>query len=108
MYLLVAVVYESRSRISAEAGTVPPFFPMSAGGMSVALAEPMAKSRRKDYEAPPPAGGTTAVNMEPDRVAQRAYELYLARGGGDGRAMDDWLRAEHELRSSPARKPETS
>ena len=81
---------------------------MCASGMSVALVESMAKSRRKDYEAPPPAGDTTTVNMEPDRVAQRAYELYLARGGGDGRAMDDWLRAEHELRSSTARKPEES
>jgi hypothetical protein len=76
--------------------------------MPVALFESMAKSRRKDYEASAPAGDTTTVNMEPDRVAERAYELYLARGGGDGRAMDDWLRAEHELRSSPARKPEES
>lgn len=32
-----------------------------------------------------------------DRVAQRAYELYLARGGGDGRDFDDWLTAEREL-----------
>ena len=27
----------------------------------------------------------------------RAYELYLARGGRDGAAMDDWLNAEREL-----------
>lgn len=32
-----------------------------------------------------------------DRVAQRAYELYLARGGGDGQDFDDWLAAEREL-----------
>ena len=32
-----------------------------------------------------------------DRVAQRAYELYLARGAGDGQDFDDWLRAEREL-----------
>ncbi len=37
--------------------------------------------------------------MGPDRerVALRAYELYLARGGGDGQSMDDWLLAEREL-----------
>ena len=38
-------------------------------------------------------------NPERDRVAMRAYELYLARGGGDGQAMDDWLCAERELTS---------
>ncbi len=30
-------------------------------------------------------------------VAERAYELYQDRGGEDGRALDDWLRAEIEL-----------
>ena len=34
-----------------------------------------------------------------DRVSQRAYELYLARGGSDGRDFDDWLTAERELTS---------
>jgi hypothetical protein len=34
---------------------------------------------------------------DPQRVAARAYELYLARGGEPGRAMDDWLAAEGEL-----------
>jgi hypothetical protein len=68
--------------------------------MPVALVKDMAKSRRKEYEAAPPSGDTTAVNAEPDRVAQRAYELYLARGGGDGRDMDDWLSAERELQDS--------
>ena len=32
-----------------------------------------------------------------DRVAMRAYELYLARGASDGRDFDDWLTAEREL-----------
>jgi hypothetical protein len=34
-----------------------------------------------------------------ERVAMRAYELYLARGGADGRDFDDWLAAERELTS---------
>jgi hypothetical protein len=29
----------------------------------------------------------------------RAYQLYLARGGADGRDFDDWLAAERELTS---------
>jgi hypothetical protein len=27
----------------------------------------------------------------------RAYELYMARGGADGAAMEDWLIAEREF-----------
>ena len=68
----------------------------------------MAKSRKKG-EAPYPAdedrtatapqsaGDTTAAPGERDRIAMRAYELYLARGRGEGAAMEDWLRAEQEL-----------
>jgi hypothetical protein len=32
-----------------------------------------------------------------DRVAMRAYELYLARGGSHGGDFDDWLAAEREV-----------
>ena len=30
-------------------------------------------------------------------IAQRAYELYEQRGRQDGRALEDWLKAEREL-----------
>jgi hypothetical protein len=59
--------------------------------------------RRKNSEeevrgaVPQMAGDTTSANPERDRIAQRAYELYLARGGGDGQAEDDWFSAEREL-----------
>jgi hypothetical protein len=42
-------------------------------------------------------GDTTASNPDRERIAMRAYELYKARGGGDGRAEEDWLLAEREL-----------
>jgi hypothetical protein len=32
-----------------------------------------------------------------DRVAMRAYELYMARGASHGADMDDWLAAEREF-----------
>lgn len=32
-----------------------------------------------------------------EAIAQRAYELFLARGGQHGRDVDDWLQAEREL-----------
>lgn len=47
--------------------------------------------------APQAAGDTTAASSDRERVAMRAYELYLARGGADGGALDDWLAAEREL-----------
>jgi len=32
-----------------------------------------------------------------EQVAVRAYEIYLARGGEDGRDQEDWYQAEREL-----------
>ena len=33
-----------------------------------------------------------------DDVAARAYEIYLSRGAGHGRDVEDWLEAESSLR----------
>ena len=57
----------------------------------------MAKTRKKTEGAPQVAGDTAVASLDRERVALRAYELYLERGGGDGLAMDDWLAAEREL-----------
>jgi DUF2934 family protein len=67
----------------------------------------MAKSRKRQdgetpaADAPQPATGRQAIHGDiadyGDRVSQRAYELYLARGGADGQDFDDWLAAEREL-----------
>ena len=44
----------------------------------------------------------TETNMYPsvseDTIRRRAYELYTQRGGQHGRHVDDWYRAEAELR----------
>lgn len=52
------------------------------------------------HAAPQMAGDTTVAAGDRHRVAMRAYELYLARGGADGAALDDWLTAERELSST--------
>ena len=46
------------------------------------------------------------------RVAEKAYELFLERGGSHGRDMEDWLEAERLVRTEPrargmSRVPET-
>ena len=41
------------------------------------------------------AGESSADRQQ--RIAQRAYELHVARGGQDGRDLEDWLEAEREF-----------
>jgi hypothetical protein len=33
-------------------------------------------------------------------IARRAYEIYVERGGRDGDDINDWLRAEAEVKST--------
>lgn len=74
----------------------------------------MAKGRRKTdggrvsaiapTDTPLPDDGTTTPAgdspVDRGRIAQRAYELYLERGGNHGRDQDDWYEAERELRQN--------
>lgn len=45
-------------------------------------------------------GSTAAETDREERIRDRAYELYEARGRGDGHDMEDWLEAEEEITSS--------
>ncbi|UCD84119.1 MAG: DUF2934 domain-containing protein [Deltaproteobacteria bacterium] len=38
------------------------------------------------------------------RIAERAYHLFLARGGEHGYQLEDWLKAEKEIKSEIAKK----
>lgn len=49
------------------------------------------RSRSSNVAAPPST----------HQIAQRAHEIYMARGGQHGRDLDDWLQAERELRPEP-------
>jgi hypothetical protein len=44
-----------------------------------------------------PNWNTPTEGPSREEIAQRAYELYLARGGADGSEQEDWLHAEREL-----------
>jgi outer membrane protein TolC len=48
-----------------------------------------------ESDTPRPAGD---FDLSRDEIARRAYDLYQERGAEDGRDLDDWLRAERELR----------
>jgi hypothetical protein len=41
----------------------------------------------------------TQVEPNRDQIQERAYFRYVERGRADGKALDDWLVAETELRS---------
>ena len=71
----------------------------------------MAKSRNSSQTLPADSSAPTGVQDRPpasgdlhDRVAQRAYELYLERGGADGGDFDDWLAAEREVNAARQRR----
>jgi hypothetical protein len=46
----------------------------------------------------PPKGATESLPLE-EQIRRRAYELYVERGSESGSEVDDWLRAEEEIRS---------
>lgn len=38
-----------------------------------------------------------------DKIALRAYEIYLERNGAPGNPLEDWVRAEREILDKPKR-----
>jgi hypothetical protein len=45
------------------------------------------------------ASNVTPFRYSHDQVAQLAHKYWAERGGRDGHHLDDWFRAEQELRS---------
>jgi len=67
----------------------------------------MAQPKRKTNMPPEPTESgplqNTMLETIPleEQIRARAYELYLQREGTEGDEVDDWLRAESEVRSRP-------
>ncbi len=51
--------------------------------------------------APKSDDPTVLIPIE-QQIQRRAYELYEQRGRTDGHALDDWLQAEREIKSTQA------
>ena len=58
----------------------------------------------KTPEEPPTEHENRDAPRSPSRddIARRAYDLYQERGAAPGGEVDDWLRAERELREKRA------
>lgn len=55
------------------------------------------KSQKGDQEKAIRVAPEGLESSVPKRIARRAYELYLERGGASGNEIDDWLQAEREI-----------
>ncbi len=61
---------------------------------------PRTRAAQSDSSTPPakrlmPVSASSG-NLE-EEIRRRAYELYELRGGADGSAEEDWIRAEREV-----------
>jgi hypothetical protein len=52
------------------------------------------KEQKKTVNGVAPGNGVLLIQK---RIALRAYELYLQRGGMNGHEVEDWLQAEREI-----------
>jgi len=57
----------------------------------------------KDPTKKPPATAISESQELENKIRQRAYELYEARGREDGHDLEDWLRAEEEITAKTTR-----
>ena len=55
-------------------------------------AKPDARGEGISKPGPRPVGESRM-----NRIARRAHEIYEARGGAHGKALEDWLQAEREI-----------
>lgn len=77
--------------------------------MTTASSASPADTRTSPTIQPPSATSQHMVTIPPDEIAERAYELFMARGATHGQDIDDWLLAESELvRARLMRQPRSS
>ncbi len=55
-----------------------------------------------------PAKPTSVGTLPADKIATRAYEIWLASGRPNGRDQEHWFQAERELRGTQASRSTTS
>jgi hypothetical protein len=82
--------------ISAD-GRVGPRKPKKGNTMTTTATRSQAEARTSRAIEQPQADYQQMVKVSPDEIAQRAYELFMSRGGAHGNDLDDWLIAESEL-----------
>jgi Protein of unknown function (DUF2934) len=67
------------------------------------MSKPQRKTKNIKLATPEQQPSVAAENyraISKDDVAQRAYDLFLARGRVDGHDVEDWLEAEQQLQAA--------
>ena len=68
------------------------------------VAQPVRAARRGESVAREhSAGDAAASDCVHERIRRRSFELFLARSGGHGDALSDWLEAERQVRAAELR-----
>jgi hypothetical protein len=90
---------------SPRAGGSAPRTPSTGTAARTAPREPRSASATATA-LPAGAPADERADAEPTReeIAARAFEIYQRRGGTDGQEIDDWVRAEQELREGRGRR----
>jgi len=86
--------------------------PAEGSGTGVDVVNVMARKSKRPPAALPESSGSSDAqgasssyhisHYDRDRVAARAYEIYMQRAGAGGSEMDDWLAAEREFTQGPS------
>ena len=62
-------------------------------------------SSTREFKRPTEKNKSAQSGMSLDaEISRRAYELYQERGGENGHDMEDWLRAEQEVRENAGQR----
>lgn len=80
--------------------------PRAAGRATASLPAPRATTASEEtgLQLSPAVDARPEPAPSREQIAQRAYEIYQQRGGGEGQEMDDWIRAEQELKEGRGRR----
>ena len=62
----------------------------------------MKKRIRQSNSAKETTITTPGAPLTIEEIRQRAHQIFMARGGTSGTELDDWLRAEQELKQEHA------
>ena len=61
------------------------------------IAGPVTRKSGAGFSPEPDEPDGRPAETRMNRIAKRAHEIYEARGGEHGRAIDHWLQAEAEI-----------
>lgn len=71
------------------------FIPNLLGGYMIYKKSTVAKTMEKSCKS----AATPSPEKLTEEISKRAYEIHLQRGGAPGSDMDDWLKAEKEVKA---------